>query len=253
LQQLPTPWNSGSREGGQAGVIEFGSLDEADDAPEAIPFRNEQPQLPLHLATTEELAETDMQGIGCRVKTPGLTEVDLDFPEFGDPHNEQFAEEEVVLDRYPNDVELFAGAPRVSSWESRQLATILGRLPAPRVVMSQSASEVTLSFSPAVDNAAAETPFAEIPSLPAGDTRFESPAAEIVMPASSADTYSTETPGAIDCLELVGAREATFWAGAKASGEEPRLIVLEDDSPEPRRQPPRRRPYRQLFAKLRRG
>jgi type II secretory pathway predicted ATPase ExeA len=254
LQQLPTPWTSGSPAGAPAGVIEFGTLDDVDDAPEAIPFRNEQqPQLPLHLATTEQLAENDLQSIGCRAKAPGLTEVDLDFPEFGDPHNEQFEEEEVVLDRYPNDVELFAGAPRVSSWESRQLATILGNLPSTRVVMSRPETEATLSFSPVVDNAAARTPIAEIRSLLTGDTRFESPAAEIVMPASSSDIYSTETPGAIDCLELVGAREATFWAGAKACGDEPQLIVLEDDSPEPRRQPPRRRPYRQLFAKLRRG
>jgi type II secretory pathway predicted ATPase ExeA len=253
LQQLPTPWNSGGRAGAQAGVIEFGSLDDTDDAPEAIPFRTEQQQQPLHLATTEELSESDSAGIGQNVNALGLTEVDLDFPEFGDPHNEQFEEEEVVLNRYPNDVDLFAGVPRVSSWESRQIATILGSVASPQGVAPQPASEVTLSFGQALDNAAENAPDLEVASLVPADAAIVPPVAEIVMPAPSSDTYSTDTPCAVDCLELVGAREATFWAGAKASGDEPRLIVVEDDSPDPRRQPPRRRPYRQLFAKLRRG
>jgi hypothetical protein len=92
--------------------------------PEAIPFRSTPAQLAVTTpeerldAIQEQLASLDDEfepagSIG--------TEADLDFPEFGDPFSENFAEEEVLLDRYCSDADIFAGAPRVSSRDARPM------------------------------------------------------------------------------------------------------------------------------------
>lgn len=129
LQQLPTPWNAKAVEAGGAGVVEFGGLDDScDELPEAIPFRSAAP--PLHVSRPEEQLDAiqdQLSRIDDDFEPVGSigTEVDLDFPEFGDPFAEEFAEEEVVLDPYGLDVEIFADVPRVSSWEGRQLGAML--------------------------------------------------------------------------------------------------------------------------------
>jgi type II secretory pathway predicted ATPase ExeA len=254
LQQLPTPWSSGSREGGiQAGVIEFGSLDAADDTPEAIPFRSE-PQQPLHLATPEESLESDPMRVGKTVNAFSLTEVDLDFPEFGDPNGEEFEEEEVVLDRYPNDSDLFAGAPRVSSWESRQLASILGAFPAPQPITTP-VSEATLSFVTGVRTPSLETPTVQaVISNVIGEACAAKTADDaVIQEPTLAETFGASALDSIDSLETAISREAMFWAGAKTAAGDAQLIVLEDDAPSARRPAARRSAYRQLFSKLRRG
>ncbi|MEX2115233.1 MAG: AAA family ATPase [Pirellulales bacterium] len=269
LQQLPTPWSAGARATTEGGVIEFGQLDDAaDDVPEAIPFRSQSTK-PLHLAPTEDLAgaesgEDDERASACRgnsmlaggTRSTRFTEVELDFPEFGDPHTEQFEEEEVVLDRYPLEVELFADAPRVSSWESRQLASILAECGVGTLATEQNDNAITLNFGIApmqVEHDDESTIGCQpVSSFAATDVLLTMPP-NFAIPAESREAVVASFPLAENLLESATQRESSFWAGAKAAGDEPQLIVIEDEVPHSDRQPPRRRPYRQLFAKLRRG
>ena len=122
LQQLPKPApRAQDSTTGATSVVEFGQLDELPtELPEAIPFRSPSGQQ-FAMATPEERLDTiedQLSHIDDEFQPAGSigTEVDLDFPEFGDPLSEDFAEEEVVLDHYGRDREPFADAPR-----SRQL------------------------------------------------------------------------------------------------------------------------------------
>jgi type II secretory pathway predicted ATPase ExeA len=131
LQQLPTPFSTvRANDTGAGQIVEFGGLNDAqDEMPEAIPFRA-APSQRLHVAQPDEQLEAihkqvsqmaaEFQPIGSRD-----TEIELDFPEFGDPLGEKFAEEEVVLDRYNSEMEIFADVPRVSSVEGQQLGSML--------------------------------------------------------------------------------------------------------------------------------
>ncbi len=133
LQQLPAPWSGGRAAAGESRVVEFGRLDEPrEELPEAIPFCPPGGQ-PLHVAAPDEQLDAIEQQLSSIVddfRPAGaiLSEVDLDFPEFGDPFSEEFADEEVVLDRYRSDIEMFARAQRVSSREGSQLGSMLDSL-----------------------------------------------------------------------------------------------------------------------------
>ena len=113
LQQLPAPWTASAKSETASPIVEFGGLDDLDDEPrEAIPFcaaavrqlQVSEPDDQLD-AIAEQLSTIDETfhpagAIG--------TEVEIDFPEFGNPFGEEFAEEEVVLDRYASEQEMFA-------------------------------------------------------------------------------------------------------------------------------------------------
>ena len=125
LQQLPSPWNTTQKPGGASNVVEFGGL---DDAPPAIPFRS---AAPAHLSLAEaddplDVIEEHLAQID-EFRPAGSigSEIELDFPEFGDPFAEEFAEEEIILERYRSDVEMFAKLPRVTSLQGQQLAALL--------------------------------------------------------------------------------------------------------------------------------
>jgi type II secretory pathway predicted ATPase ExeA len=245
LQQLPTPWSGGSHDVAAANVVEFGQLSEAgDEMPEAIPFRPSDAR-PLHIARAAEPGLAKLpEDAGPHLELSG-TEVDLEFPEFGDALSEEFEEEEVVLDRYASDVEIFADVPRVTSWESRQLASLLEPLDVstPR---RADADEATIKFAavyPADESSVATGPLAPfaaegIVCTPPGDYA-------VVPSAGAQPPDASQRAPAADL--------SAFWAGAKVGDSAGNLIIVEDRGPPGGPQPPRKREYRQLFAKLRRG
>ncbi|KKK69995.1 hypothetical protein LCGC14_2928460, partial [marine sediment metagenome] len=112
LQQLPTPWNEQNRDEGSSGVIEFGGL---DDSPEEIgPTCDEEqttPSLRISPATEQgELEVTEPTAQLDRIEGM-LSDAEEEFrpigsirPEvelvFVDPFEEEFEQEEVVVDRY---------------------------------------------------------------------------------------------------------------------------------------------------------
>lgn len=229
LQQLPAPWTGAQiQPTGASQVVEFGGLeDAAEDAPEAIPFRVPDPRQTqqIHLSRPEEqldAIENQLAKMDLDFEPAGTigTEIELDFPEFGDYLSEEFAEEEVVLDRYSSDVEIFADVPRVSSWEGQQLGAMLEPFGSEPVAPA--------AFQPKADPIMPEKPG---PARRAGDT----PTTRVETGHKEAKTI--REPSHSDDRDLIVVEEDTVVTAS-----------LRRPSPAARKLE-----YRQLFAKLRRG
>ena len=224
LQQLPGPWNTAQKDGAAvAQVIEFGGLDDAPmEMPEAIPFRP-APKQRLAAAPEDqlEMIEEHLSRIDEDFQPAGSigTEVELDFPEFGDPLTEDFAEEEVVLDRYASDADIFGGVRRVSSWEGQQLGSMLEPL----------------------DGARPQSPGSQWPKSQFGTESTDESGSQNTLPAEIRVAGRSEPPLMADSLNQAGDQD---------------LIVVEEDPAgglPPYTPRARKLEYRQLFAKLRRG
>lgn len=257
LQQLPAPWTAGPKSESASPIVEFGGLDELDDEPrEAIPFRAaavrqlqvSEPDDQLD-AIAEQLSTIDETfhpagAIG--------TEVEIEFPEFGDPFGEEFAEEEVVLERYASEQEMFAEAPRVSSWEGKQIGSFLE----PLIAEPWRAEPGRPKIGPCGD----DSPDRQPPDRQAAaDEAAQQQPVEPSMPAKS------EMPPLPDAQTerlsdnpIATVRAETLLASLPQQPNDTDLIVFDD---EPRIVPAQPRPtpgvrkseYKQLFAKLRRG
>ena len=126
LQQLPPPWTAGKatgRSGRRGRVRRAGRPDRRSPLGHSL---SAAPQ-PLVLAVEADaeadvvadeqwrIIEDHLAQIEEDFEPAGSigTEVELDFPEFGNPFAEDFADEEVLLERYAADSETFASrAPR---------------------------------------------------------------------------------------------------------------------------------------------
>jgi type II secretory pathway predicted ATPase ExeA len=131
LQQLPTP--SAQCAGASSDhVVEFGGLDEpGDEGLTAIPFPTAAPRQRPFGSAAEDLdaigpssLDADLDSAFRPAGSIG-TEVDLDSGAFGDPFSEHFDQEEVVLDRFGAQAELFYTRPRTTSAEGRELGEML--------------------------------------------------------------------------------------------------------------------------------
>jgi type II secretory pathway predicted ATPase ExeA len=239
LQQLPTPWTAAPKNATAGAIVEFGGLDDEveEETREAIPFRPTTVRQ-LQVSEPEEQLESIAQQLSAIDESfhpAGAigTEVEIDFPEFGDPLAEEFAEEEVVLERYSDAREIFADAPRVSSWEGKQIGSMLEPM-----ISEPWHAEPQRPKSPTGSDADAAapgqpTPFAQ-PSSP-----------EVQAPLSSDNPTAT-------------VRVETVLALLPQSSDDADLIVFDEDSaiaaPQPRpASAARKSEYKQLFAKLRRG
>jgi type II secretory pathway predicted ATPase ExeA len=250
LQQLPAPW-SASREAasGASQVVEFGGLDEpVEELPEAIPFRSNAMQ-PLHLAAPEDqldAIEAQLSTIDDQLgsSTTLASEAELDFPEFGDPFGEQFAVEEVVVDPYATDTEVFANAPQVTSWEGQQIASALGSLEASQRNAASHRPQIKLSAAP-MENPTLAAPTVPSSSIAAAGSPSTTPVAPRVQTAESLRNQP-QSPA--------GEKPATLQM-ARADDRE--MIIIEEDRAAPaqagQQSVARKMEYRQLFAKLRRG
>ena len=251
LQQLPPPLSPVAHQGAAAQIVEFGNLqDDREELREAIPFRGVESHSPLHGQAPEEQLDaisnqlSTIEGGGPSIA--GGTEADLDFPEFSDPFGEPFAEEEVVVDRYSADVEIFADVPRVSSWEGQQLGSLLAGIEAAQPWAEGFPRPKIRITEPCAEAAAPPVAPAESPSwafLPASDP---------VLPE--------EPTAAADSPREAGLADPQPHPLEKLSGvaNDRDVIVVEDDAPLAAQVPPAATPaskaeFRQLFAKLRRG
>ncbi len=241
LQQLPAPWNpQRDRAAGPSDIVEFGGLGESsEDEPNAIPFRSERYQ-PLHVAAPDdqlEMIEQQLSSITSDFDEPSPAEstVSLDFPEFGDPFSERFDNEEVVFDRYGADEELFANAPRVSTWDSRPRSSAFAQPEIP--------SSKTPTAFPAPSAAPAPVQPAPLATGSAGALSWP----KETRPAQAAASAAAE-PRAASTTTREEARRA-----APAPADERAPAVVEDASPAKAPSVARKMEYRQLFSKLRRG
>jgi hypothetical protein len=173
------------------------------------------------------------------------TEADLDFPEFGDPFQERFVEEEVVIDPYSAGVEIFADVPRVSSWEGRQLSSLLDEATAPQPWTPREARPNVKINEPAGEDAALQPGFvpASDPVLPEEPAAAPPPVAQSAAePAAHDEPKPQAQPRPLEQLSGVA--------------NDSDVIVVEEDARagvSGAKAPERKAEFRQLFARLRRG
>jgi type II secretory pathway predicted ATPase ExeA len=251
LQQLPMPWTPGAvcEDGGNA-IVEFGHLRDEGDSPESIPLRyEERSSATLPLLRTVRPAEGNPSFNDAPV-VQAEPEVDLDFPEFGDPFSEEFAEEELVLNQYAADVEIFADVPRVSSWEGRQIGAMLDTQQAQAHSTENDLDEMEIVFP-----AATIATFSALqdPVLPddAEEPLDGEAARELPLPVLKEQKHpAPATPVPAARIEPAAEVKPVVLPPAERT-----KIVIEEAPAQRPGQPAKPRPseFRQLFSKLRRG
>jgi type II secretory pathway predicted ATPase ExeA len=262
LQRLPSPWTQPERISRAEQVVEFGGLDEpTDERVAAIPFPASAQRLQLSNAGEGEDESDDADVMSSELDSfadrqdPTGTEVDLDFPEFGDPFSEQFQDEEVVLDRYGSDAELFDALPKVTCSESRQLAALLAAWTAPTSVLVPT---TTLPRMPDTVEIAGQAPLATLHVTP---TWCMADAGTLTLPEHllPRPPRAGEQEGPTESAQAGTLRQLSLGRAAiVAPGEQPVIVVEEPAARSVAPPPPhlgglnRKREFRQLFAKLRR-
>jgi type II secretory pathway predicted ATPase ExeA len=140
LQQLPPPASLEEKRDPAAGdgaVVEFGSLDDTDDAEPpsehkpALDASTDLARIELQVAgISREMAGGPDTVPGDEFRPAGRIgpELELAFHGTADPFAETFDEEEVVIDHYASlDSNTLKNWPRVQSAEGRELAALLAR------------------------------------------------------------------------------------------------------------------------------
>jgi hypothetical protein len=143
LQQLPTPWNASAAPPDQPrDIIEFGALEDVvpmkppaeptatrlravgeqdGDDDETDLFYGEPVERLAKIEAKLESIEGDFQP-----RASGLPQVELVFPGAVDPFEEEFVEEEVVIDRFAEiETSVLANRPLVRSAEGREISALL--------------------------------------------------------------------------------------------------------------------------------
>jgi type II secretory pathway predicted ATPase ExeA len=261
LQQLPVPWHEKPRAtgtGADAGVIEFGQLDdlsataESSAATQVGPFR----------ATAGEMAEARLDAIqsgisslreeGAEFATGELpregapdefspadesgTEVELIFHSAHDPFGGGWEDEEVVIDRYA--VLEQARLRKVASEEGRELAAALDAavLRPELVPAGPKLAEFEESFTPPAEATSRD----DDPIRPSADEAAFDPASDPLLPEAPVETI-------LPRRSVASLRDI--------AGDDRDLIVVAAEEL-PAKPPagttrPRRQEYRQLFSTLR--
>ncbi len=224
LQQLPAPWTGpGEAEKAteEAGVIEFGGLEDEGEEPTVAHF---PPPSQAEAEPVARLAEIEerLDDLDEEFEPAGSIgpEMELTFPEFQHPFQEKFAEEEVVIDRYPApEQEPWRESPRVRDRQGGDLSRML------QSVADQMSAEPPVRVAPATEPEPAKGP----------------------RPVAAEETSSP--------VSLRG--DAKSAVAVESEVEDDNLILVEEgpteEPPIHRVVPVRQREYRQLFAKLRRG
>ncbi len=255
LQQLPTPWNAGSRKESPApGVIEFGSG--LDDEPSEVgePSGSPAGSVPMLRVAGEEQdrvpeparqvariqqALADMEEDFQPAGSIG-PEVELVFDELSNPFCEAFEEEQIVNDRYANLPADRQSPLSYARQGDQPLDSPAAATPSEAAPAAAEVAATTLEFG-------SQLPESEL--LTAGQATRPSQPAAAVGDSTAAGEWERE-PGTVPLHPPQPAAEP---------GDEDLLLVVEDnydDADVPLVQPPaavRRQEYRQLFARLRRS
>jgi type II secretory pathway predicted ATPase ExeA len=254
LQQLPTPWTAAPEVTSGASVpdvIEFGELDDMarEELPPAVPFRPTIDAVKQHDAVIKEpLARETIRHqigrVGTQLMDPNINLLDNDFEE-----------EEVVIDPYASLAPALANRPFVTSVEGHELGTLLAPFAAPtaspaltlRAIPSARASTVVEGMeSPKSTMSRDHTSPAlwrHVPQLQS-QPYHPAPAAEAVtiLPHNASDTN-------VDVSRPKSTPTMPHWDEDLIVIEEPPLAKPENVPPELHRA--NRQEYRKLFATLR--
>jgi type II secretory pathway predicted ATPase ExeA len=286
LQQLPMPWNAATEVADPPDIIEFGALDEDVLPITASAERTAPPR--LHAVSDEDEAALFFGEPADRIEkieaaidaivgdykpaTTKAPEIELVFTDPDDPFAEDFAEEEIIVDRFAElESGVMANRPLVRSAEGRQLSSLLEQHRDRPAFVRDGHPPGESTNSPVLESDHEQSPPVWIPPAgfepdeleaaggESGDSSDESaearrteslfrPAMDPVLP----DEFFSREP--VDDATEVDTSE-TFET---LLDEDQDLIIVEDDPPDPvppNPPPPkvRRQKYRQLFARLRRG
>ncbi len=277
LQQLPVPAAAEVPTQGSDDMLEFGGLDE--DMTSSVPFTSpsnelssgEKPPSAIeeaaqhldsiqHQVDAMEAAEHDQPAPLPIAEEEQFQpagsigpEIELTFSGVHDPFSEEFAAEEVVVDRYSAmEISNIAAKTRVSSKEGQGIAAIMSPPIAPTASSETVVSQPTAKtphrnldiVEPPEDEivTAEERRSLEVPPAASEEQTFE-PTLDRVMPEPELDA---ETP--------IEEHPATV----SVHGSDDRSVIVIDEQTEANEPADttgqtRRREYRHLFAKLRRG
>jgi hypothetical protein len=265
LQQLPTPWNANAAdEKADAGVIEFGGLEDEPEQPEwaagqGEPKGRQQPSVPMLRISPEsdepsddpveqlDRIEQTLSGLDDDFQPAGSIgpELELVFDEAKDPFDEPFDEEELIVDRFEPRPKTDTDA---ESRPSAQPAADRKGLAAAAETQSAAAGD---EIEPADFPAAAKTAEEDLRDDEGEDART----AETVE--QNADADSDAVPETVPLRPREPAR--TIEVGADVEPEDDETIIVEEgyqQTPPIHARPAaavRRLEYGRLFARLRRS
>lgn len=292
LQQLPTPWNDSaraeSREAGESGIIEFGGLDdefESDGEASQTTESSHADRVTVALHQIEGQV-TSLEDEFRPVATIGPYTQDDDSPagfasplsaawisdrgsQAADPFAEEFAEEEVLIDRYSSfELASLEERAQVRSQEGTVLSALLTPL-----IQGSAAPELSL-FAEAEPKGDLGPP-ASLQAIVADTTSFVAHSIDTAGGLSSAVALAQPQPSAeavraaferpsrpaenVRPAPLVSSTQEQAAQEALAAVDRDLMIVEDDPRPgdvatSPQRTPQARRlEYRQLFTTLRRG
>lgn len=249
LQQLPAPQLGDEVGEGSRQVIEFGQLDDLDDEPSSAPAAASH-ERDFHVVSPEEqldeieqqLASVDDAVFEEPVAAPATKSgVELQFHAAHNPFAEEFAEEEIVVDRYATLEAAMAGRPRVKSRQGQEIAALLPKTPPANIEPRQSSVTVI------------EEELGPVQPLRPLELKNETKLADELPPAAE-PAPAHEDDLETDDLEMV----YSFSGEEQAASPEPEpqpvshrgddrdLIDVEDDPAGARRED-----YRNLFSRLR--
>ncbi|MCH8922368.1 MAG: AAA family ATPase [Planctomycetes bacterium] len=232
LQQLPLPVSTpADEESATSSIIEFGGLDDEPVA-SVLPSESAAPPDPLDQI---DVIQQQLDSVEAEFRPAGTIgpEVELVFPEHGDPFEERFDDEQVVLDRHLP----LSYRQRVFSQNSQELSAALAQF-------VERLSDGQLAVLPMPGNTTGD---ATSTAEEAGENRLK-PATDPVLPEAE-ETSPRPNDEKEPEMAVVGAE----------SDDESDVLVIEEEvenvvSAETYRVAPvTRQEYRQLFAKLRRG
>lgn len=280
LQQLPAPWNASNdltpSAASDAGVLEFGSLDESVAAPhtsEAFEHSVPEAASEAHIHETqlaEELAieepleptELDFDDVDADAASPAPAPDAVSkatrraksrvfsgpAPDAVDPFADDFAEEELVLDTFAAISGMFhAHTPRVENRREPAFARLVQHaLDATAAAIDDGVEVDVVDESPA-DESATESPTIRLADWSgAANASFESEC-ETSAQASNITAFDGSSEPA---------HVAPIDANSEVFGEaDEAILVIEDESTfeEPPKSGVRREEYRHLFSRLRHG
>jgi type II secretory pathway predicted ATPase ExeA len=238
LQQLPMPVSEGASQGesGESSIIEFGGLDDdpAEFVTASVSAAPTDPAVQDPAVQIDEI-EQHIESVDDDFHPAGTIgpEVELTFPEHGDPFEERFENEQVVLDRHVPLSDLQKVVTDQSHVLSAALAEFVNRL-----------SDGHLAVLPMQNR----TPGKETSTVTeVAETELD-PAADPVMPEAIQTPPRPDVDG-----------EPGTTAGEIELDDESDVLVIEEEPEHTvyaeahRVGPVKRQDYRQLFAKLRRG
>jgi type II secretory pathway predicted ATPase ExeA len=263
IQQLPAPWETPAPTTAPPAplqVVEFGSLED-DRGAKSVP----RPLLAVERFEDEEALVIDPTELDLEdnfdsrndAETTESTTVMVSAGE--DPFDEEFDEEEVVIDSFASWDDMFRReAPRVQNRRDPGFAALVqSAISTADLSESVAAASTGATFrmhQAEVDDFEITTMELLAPESTEADEAPNWPPIRLAVVSDSAPSTTTENPAETNAASW-SHNDTPYWNDAALPGadiDEVPVLIVEDDNPAPKA-PVRREEYRNLFSRLRSG